>query len=139
MQMETNSRVLLLLFTGLIGVTGELAPPANPLICPQFWSVCSALPICLTFSLALLLTIRFFVLLLFISLRFNDLDNIGLTGRHYSGFIMLGIQVSYSEHNFACCKCEKSELALNLSLLLLFATLPPPGFQQAQRVQVLDE
>lgn len=27
------------------------------------------------------------------SLRFNDLDNIGLTGRHYSGFIMLGIQV----------------------------------------------
>lgn len=25
--------------------------------------------------------------------RFNDLDNIGLTGRHYSGFIMLGIQV----------------------------------------------
>ena len=27
------------------------------------------------------------------SLRFNDLDNIGFTGRHYSGFIMLGIQV----------------------------------------------
>ena len=26
-------------------------------------------------------------------MRFNDLDNIGLTGRHYSGFIMLGIQV----------------------------------------------
>ena len=23
--------------------------------------------------------------------NFNDLDNIGLTGRHYSGFIMLGI------------------------------------------------
>lgn len=44
-------------------VTGELEPPANPLICPQF------------------------------SVRFNDLDNIGLTGRHYSGFIMLGIQV----------------------------------------------
>ena len=44
-------------------VTGELDPPANPLICPQF------------------------------SVRFNDLDNIGLTGRHYSGFIMLGIQV----------------------------------------------
>jgi len=44
-------------------VTGELEPPANPLICPQF------------------------------CLRFNDLDNIGLTGRHYSGFIMLGIQV----------------------------------------------
>jgi len=44
-------------------VTGELEPPANPLICPQF------------------------------CLRFNDLDNIGFTGRHYSGFVMLGIQV----------------------------------------------
>jgi len=44
-------------------VTGELDPPANPLICPQFCA------------------------------RFNDLDNIGITGRHYSGFIMLGIQV----------------------------------------------
>lgn len=44
-------------------VTGELEPPANPLICPQFCA------------------------------RFNDLDNIGITGRHYSGFIMMGIQV----------------------------------------------
>jgi alanyl-tRNA synthetase len=44
-------------------VTGEMDPPANPLICPQF------------------------------VLRFNDLDNIGITGRHYSGFIMMGIQV----------------------------------------------
>lgn len=44
-------------------MTGELDPPANPLICPQFCA------------------------------RFNDLDNIGITGRHYSGFIMLGIQV----------------------------------------------
>lgn len=43
-------------------MTGELQPPANPLICPQF------------------------------CVRFNDLDNIGLTGRHYSGFIMIGIQ-----------------------------------------------
>jgi alanyl-tRNA synthetase len=51
-------------------VTGELAPPANPLICPQF------------------------------CLRFNDLDNIGLTGRHYSGFIMLGIQVFNSKDNY---------------------------------------
>jgi alanyl-tRNA synthetase len=46
-------------------VTGELEPPANPLCCPQF------------------------------CLRFNDLDSIGLTGRHYSGFIMLGIQVCF--------------------------------------------
>jgi len=44
-------------------VTGEVAPPANPLIQPQF------------------------------CMRFNDLDSIGLSGRHYSGFTMLGIQV----------------------------------------------
>lgn len=44
-------------------VTGEVAPPANPLIQPQF------------------------------CLRFNDLDSIGLSGRHYSGFTMMGIQV----------------------------------------------
>ncbi|GIQ84031.1 hypothetical protein KIPB_005454, partial [Kipferlia bialata] len=43
-------------------VTGELEPPANPLICPQF------------------------------CLRFNDLDSIGLSGRHYSGFHMIGVQ-----------------------------------------------
>ena len=45
-------------------VTGEMDAPANPLICPQF------------------------------CVRFNDLDNIGITGRHYSGFVMIGIQVS---------------------------------------------
>ncbi|KAH0570606.1 Alanyl-tRNA synthetase [Spironucleus salmonicida] len=44
-------------------VTGEVDPPANPLIQAQF------------------------------CLRFNDLDSIGLSGRHYSGFNMLGIQV----------------------------------------------
>ena len=44
-------------------VTGEVDPPANPLIQPQF------------------------------CLRFNDLDSIGISGRHYSGFHMLGIQV----------------------------------------------
>jgi hypothetical protein len=44
-------------------VTGELDPPANPLICPKF------------------------------CVRFNDLDYFGLTGRHYSGFIMLGFTV----------------------------------------------
>ena len=58
-------------------VTGELDPPANPLICPQFCA------------------------------RFNDLDNIGLTGRHYSGFIMLGIQVfNYpNDHKFFKDEC----------------------------------
>lgn len=43
-------------------VTGELEPPENPLVQPQF------------------------------CLRFNDLDNVGVTGRHYSGFVMLGLQ-----------------------------------------------
>ncbi len=51
-------------------VSGELEPPANPLVCPQF------------------------------CLRFGDLDNIGYTGRHYSGFHMLGMQVfnNLNEH-----------------------------------------
>ncbi|OYT43732.1 MAG: alanine--tRNA ligase [Candidatus Aenigmarchaeota archaeon ex4484_56] len=44
-------------------VSGEVEPPANPLIVPQF------------------------------CLRFNDLENIGVTGRHYSGFIMVGQHV----------------------------------------------
>lgn len=57
-------------------VTGELDPPANPLICPQFCA------------------------------RFNDLDNIGLTGRHYSGFIMLGIQVFNSPDKYVFFKDE---------------------------------
>jgi len=51
-------------------VTGEMDPPANPLISPQF------------------------------SVRFNDLDNIGLTGRHYSGFVMVGNHVFNSPGNF---------------------------------------
>ena len=57
-------------------VTGELEPPANPLICPQF------------------------------CVRFNDLDNIGITGRHYSGFIMLGIQVFNKPNNYVFFKEE---------------------------------
>jgi alanyl-tRNA synthetase len=60
-------------------VTGELDPPANPLIQPQF------------------------------CLRFNDLDNIGITGRHYSGFIMVGIQVFNSPGNFKFFKEEAVE------------------------------
>lgn len=50
-------------------VTGESEPPANPLIQSQF------------------------------CLRFNDLDNIGVTGRHYSGFNMLGIQAFNRQDN----------------------------------------
>ncbi|KAH7830220.1 alanyl-tRNA synthetase, incomplete, only N-terminal part [Monocercomonoides exilis] len=50
-------------------VSGELKPPANPLICPQF------------------------------CLRFNDLDSIGISGRHYSGFVMIGIQSFYPQED----------------------------------------
>ena len=41
-------------------VTGEVDPPANPLVVPQF------------------------------CLSFNDTDNVGITGRHYTGFVMIG-------------------------------------------------
>ena len=41
-------------------VSGEIEPPANPLVVPQF------------------------------CLRFNDIDNVGYTGRHYTGFVMIG-------------------------------------------------
>lgn len=41
-------------------VNGEVEPPANPLVVPQF------------------------------CLRFNDIDNVGITGSHYSGFNMIG-------------------------------------------------
>lgn len=60
-------------------VTGELDPPANPLICPQFCA------------------------------RFNDLDNIGITGRHYSGFIMMGIQVFNTPDKYVFFKDEVIE------------------------------
>ena len=60
-------------------VTGELDPPANPLICPQF------------------------------CVRFNDLDNIGVTGRHYSGFIMIGIQVFNYPNDYKFFKDETIE------------------------------
>ena len=41
-------------------VSGEVEPPANPLVIPQF------------------------------CLRFNDIDNVGITGAHYTGFVMIG-------------------------------------------------
>ena len=63
-------------------VTGELDPPANPLIQPQF------------------------------CLRFNDLDCIGLTGRHYSGFIMMGIQVFNTPQKYVYFKEEVVEFNL---------------------------
>ncbi len=41
-------------------VSGEVEPPANPLVIPQF------------------------------CMRFNDIDNVGITGAHYTGFVMIG-------------------------------------------------
>ncbi|MFZ3077728.1 MAG: alanine--tRNA ligase-related protein [Candidatus Aenigmatarchaeota archaeon] len=41
-------------------VSGEIEPPANPLTIPQF------------------------------CLRFGDVDNVGITGRHFTGFVMIG-------------------------------------------------
>lgn len=74
-------------------MTGELDPPANPLIAPQF------------------------------CLRFNDLDNIGLTGRHYSGFIMLGLQVFNKKNNFIFFKEEVVEF--NYRWLTEFLEIDP--------------
>lgn len=64
-------------------VTGEMDPPANPLVQAQFCA------------------------------RFNDLDNIGLTGRHYSGFIMLGNQVFNKPDNYIYFKEESVQYNYN--------------------------
>lgn len=74
-------------------VTGEMAPPANPLICPQF------------------------------CVRFNDLDNIGLTGRHYSGFVMIGIQVFNYPNEYHFFKEECVEF--NYRWLTEYLKIPP--------------
>lgn len=57
-------------------VSGEVDPPANPLVVPQF------------------------------CLRFNDIDNVGLTGRHYTGFIMVGQHVFNKPGKFIYFKNE---------------------------------
>lgn len=41
-------------------ISGEVEPPANPLVIPQF------------------------------CLRFSDIDNVGITGSHHTGFVMMG-------------------------------------------------
>ncbi|MBU2560419.1 alanine--tRNA ligase, partial [archaeon] len=51
-------------------VSGEIDPPANPLVVPQF------------------------------CLRFNDTDNVGITGRHYTGFVMIGQHAFESPKNY---------------------------------------
>ncbi len=50
-------------------VSGEVEPPANPLVIPQF------------------------------CLRFNDIDNVGLTG-HFTGFVMLGQHAFTKPENY---------------------------------------
>lgn len=51
-------------------VSGEIEPPANPLVVPQF------------------------------CLRFNDIDNVGITGAHYTGFVMIGQHMFVPEHQW---------------------------------------
>jgi len=51
-------------------VSGEVEPPANPLVVPQF------------------------------CLRFNDIDNVGITGAHYTGFVMIGQHTFKSPKEF---------------------------------------
>lgn len=51
-------------------VSGEVEPPANPLVVPQF------------------------------CLRFNDIDNVGITGAHYTGFIMQGQHAFVDAKNY---------------------------------------
>src|SRR3989338_3653273 len=51
-------------------VNGEVEPPANPLVVPQ---PC---------------------------VRFNDIDNVGITGRHYTSFVMIGQHAFYPKEKF---------------------------------------
>jgi len=51
-------------------VSGEVEPPANPLVVPQF------------------------------CLRFNDIDNVGITGAHYTGFVMIGQHAFVPKNKF---------------------------------------
>lgn len=62
-------------------VAGEVEPPANPLVVPQF------------------------------SLRFNDIDNVGLTGRHNTGFVMVGQHAFTSPEEFQQDKYFRDMLA----------------------------
>ncbi len=51
-------------------VSGAVEPPANPLVVPQF------------------------------CLRFNDIDNVGITGAHFTGFIMIGQHMFVSKEKW---------------------------------------
>jgi hypothetical protein len=52
-------------------VTGEVSPPAEKLVIPQF------------------------------SLRFGDVDNVGITGSHLTGFFMIGKHVFFDEKKWS--------------------------------------
>jgi alanyl-tRNA synthetase len=60
-------------------VSGEIEPPSRAVLEPQF------------------------------CLRFNDIDNVGITGRHYTGFIMVGQHVFNSPEKFVYFKEEGIE------------------------------
>ena len=77
-------------------VNGSAQPPANPLVVPQF------------------------------CLRFNDIDNVGITGAHYTGFVMIGQhafmtpekwnQAEYFRNIYAWCTKFKSVEEKNLNV-----------------------
>lgn len=52
-------------------VSGEVKPPANPLVIPQF------------------------------CLRFSDIDNVGITGSHMTGFVMIGQHAFVQEKDWS--------------------------------------
>ena len=51
-------------------VNGEISPPANPLVVPQY------------------------------CVRFNSIDSVGITGRHNTGFVMIGQHAFFPENKF---------------------------------------
>ena len=68
-------------------VSGEIKPPANPLVIPQF------------------------------CVRFNDIDNVGITGAHYAGFVMLGQHGFFAPKDYDINKYFNDHLTwLNLGL-----------------------
>ena len=61
-------------------VSGEIPPPANPLVIPQF------------------------------CVRFNDIDNVGITGAHYVGFVMMGQHAFVSPKDYDINRYVKDHL-----------------------------
>lgn len=68
-------------------VNGEVDPPANPLVVPQF------------------------------SLRFNDVDNVGITMSHHTGFVMIGQHAFMPENEWDQEKYFKDLLDWFLSVI----------------------